>query len=98
MVSLSLPACTREIAPKPGLWRDAAANSRPNRFVHDRSGLEVSPAPLAECSPDTVAHALGLPDGLHSLPCRALRDDRRMGFVAGGEQRGPATDMFRRIY
>jgi len=42
--SLSTPGAPREIAPKRGLWRAAATNSRPNWFVRGRTGLEVSPA------------------------------------------------------
>jgi hypothetical protein len=44
VVSLSTPGVHTEIAPKRGLWRAAATNSRPNWFVHGRIGLEASPA------------------------------------------------------
>ncbi len=44
VVSLSTPGVHTETTLKRGLWRAGATNSRPNWFIHDRTGLEVSPA------------------------------------------------------
>ncbi len=88
------PACTRETTPKRELWRADATNSQPNSF---RAVAQMHYTNRFARTPNVkyiFSHAGG------SIPYLAARfaiiDE--MGFIAGGEQRGAAADMFRRIY
>jgi choline dehydrogenase-like flavoprotein len=42
VMSVSTPGVTLAIARRLGLWRGGATNSRPNSFIPDRTGLQVS--------------------------------------------------------
>jgi hypothetical protein len=90
-IDVAHPACTLEITSKRGGWRAAAVNSRLNCDGRGRIGLRVWRA--SRC-PTFFSHAGG------SIPYLAARfaviDE--MGFIDGGERRGSAADMFRRMY